>query len=66
MDFGRNLIWLSTLTNRLVEKMNYEDQLEIVLENINSNFYLDVIRKIRLENKNEEIDSKIFLEAKEA
>ena len=47
-------------------KMNYEDQLEIVLENINSTFYLDVIRKIRLENKNEEIDSKMFLAAKEA
>ena len=47
-------------------KMNYEDQLEIVLENINSTFYLDVIRKIRLECKNEEIDSKMFLAAKEA
>ena len=47
-------------------KMNYEDQLDIVLENINSTFYLDVIRKIRLENKNEEIDSKMFLTAKEA
>ena len=47
-------------------KMNYEDQLEIMLENINSTFYLDVIRKIRLECKNEEIDSKMFLAAKEA
>jgi len=46
--------------------MSYEDQLDVVLENINSSFYLDVIRKIRLETKKEEINSKKFLEAKEA
>ena len=47
-------------------KINYEDQLDIILENINSEFYLDVIRKIRLEIKNAEVDAKIFFAAKDA
>ncbi len=41
-------------------KIAYEDQLDIVLENINSNFYLDVIRKIRLEAKEKLLIQRYF------
>ena len=47
-------------------KISYEDQLEILLENIDVEFFLDVIRKIRLDTKGMEIDSKTFLYAKNA
>ena len=47
-------------------KISYEDQLEILLENIDVEFFLDVIRKIRLDRKGMEIDSKTFLFAKNA
>ena len=47
-------------------KISYEDQLDILLENIDVEFFLDVIRKIRLETKELEISSKTFLYAKNA
>jgi len=47
-------------------KISYEDQLDILLENIDVEFFLDVIRKIRLETKGLEINSKSFLYAKNA
>ena len=48
------------------EKISYEDQLDILLETIDVEFFLDVIRKIRLETKELEISSKTFLYAKNA
>jgi len=45
-------------------KISYEDQMEILLENINTEFFLDVIRKIRSETKGKEINAKLFLNAK--